>query len=77
MKQSQMHVKALKIYTAILLQFMISTIICAVGINVKQMWAYYFFYINHIGNPVIYYCFVPKFREGVKASARALCSQEG
>ena len=73
MKKSQMHVQALKIYTAILLQFMLSTLLCTVGyVVLHQRWMVYFFWINHIGNPVIYYCFVPKFKAGVKESARAL-----
>ena len=69
-----MHVRALKIYAAILLQFVMATLASSVmTVIFVERWALYFFYINHIGNPVIYYCFVPKFREGVKEIARALC----
>ena len=69
---TSMHVRAMKIYTAILLQFLLASIVSQLVITVfGQLWMVYFFYINHIGNPVIYYCFVPKFREGVKKHARA------
>ena len=58
-KHAQMHVQALKIYTAILLQFMLSTLLCTVGwVIFHERWMVYFFWINHVGNPVIYYCFV-------------------
>ena len=76
-KKSQMHVQALKIYTAILLQFAFSTMLCLVALALRvHVWMVYFFWINHIGNPVIYYCFVPKFREAAKKSARALCRRK-
>ena len=72
-KKRRIHVEAMKIYTAILLQFLLASIVSTVGIVIfKKIWMGYFFYINHIGNPVIYYCFVPKFREGVKECARTL-----
>ena len=71
--KSQMHVQALKIYTAILLQFLISTLLCIIGFVIfHQRWMIYICWINHIGNPVIYYCFVPKFREGVNGISRKL-----
>ena len=69
------HVRALNIYmyTAILLQFAVVSLISTIGSKVPGLsWLSYVVYIKNIGNPVIYYCFVPKFREGVKASARAL-----
>ena len=76
--KGRMHVQALKIYSAILLQFMLSTLFCVVGdVVFNQRWVVYVFFFNHIGNPVIYYCFVPKFRESVKASARFLCHSQG
>ena len=71
--KSIMHKQALKIYTAILVQFMIFTLLCVIGdVVFYQRWAVYFFFFNHIGNPVIYYLFVPKFRDGVKENARKL-----
>ena len=73
----KMHVQALKIYTAILLQFMLSTLLCTVGwVIFHERWMVYFFWINHVGNPVIYYCFVQKFREGVKESVRQLLQRK-
>ena len=72
---TSMHVRALKIYTAILLQFMFASVVTNVGVTVfDYRWMCYFYFVNHIGNPVIYYCFVPKFREGVKASAGGWCN---
>ena len=70
----RMHVQALKIYIAILLQFILSSILSTMGcIIFERYWMLYFFYFNHVGNPVIYYCFVAKFREGVKKSAKTMC----
>ena len=72
-----MHVQALKIYMAILLQFLLANAISLVGISVfGQLWMAYFFYINHIGNPLIYYVFVPKFRESTKAAVCELCRRK-
>ena len=72
-KKSQLHEQALKIYTAILLQSMMSTLLSMVGYVLFDLhWMLYFFWINHIGNPVIYYLLVPKFRAGVKESVRVL-----
>ena len=63
----RMHVTALMIYTAIFLQHLLAALLSNVMFSViNRRWAFYFFYINHIGNPVIYYALVPKFREGVK-----------
>ena len=72
-----MHVQALKIYTAILLQFMIASVIALAGISLfNERKLVYLFSTNNIANPLIYYCFVQKFREGVKESARALCRRK-
>ena len=68
---SHLHVQALKIYTAILLQFLLASIVSFAGLVIfDKIWMAYFFFINHTCNPAIYYCFVPKFREGVKTRAR-------
>ena len=57
----------LKIYAAIFAKFVFSVLVSGVLINVlMQRWASYFFFITHIGNPVIYYCFVPKFRAAAR-----------
>ena len=75
--KARLHVQALKIYTTILLQFLLAYIASVALIVIfGQLWMGYFIYINHTCNPIIYYCFVPKFREGVKTSARALCRQQ-
>ena len=72
-KKRQLHIQALMIYSAILLQFVLATMISSVGIVLfKQRWMVYIYFLNHIGNPVIYYSFVPKFREGVKEGVLAL-----
>ena len=68
---TSMHVRALKIYTAILLQLILASGFSMLAGLIGRRWMAYVFFINHIGNPVIYYCFVPKFREGVKKYTRA------
>ena len=76
-KKRRLHVEAMKIYTAILLQFLLVYVIGGAGVVFfDKMWMAYFSYINHIGNPVIYYCFVQKFRDGIKESAGALCRRK-
>ena len=73
-KRRSMHIQALKIYAAIFVQFVLCIVVSGVLINIlKQRWTSYFFFINHICNPVIYFCFVPKFREGVCDVKRKLC----
>ena len=71
-KTNSMHVQALKIYTAVLLQFLLSNLLVVSAIVLcGKRWMLYFFFINHIGNPVIYYCFVGKFREGIHQALRS------
>ena len=75
--KTEMHVQAFKIYMAILIQLFASPVVSNTGLLIiGSSWPLYFYFINHIGNPVIYYCFVPRFRDGVKASARALCHRK-
>ena len=60
------HIQALKIYTAIFVQFLFAIVVSGVLIGIlKQRWTCYFFFINHVGNPVIYYCSVRRFKVGV------------
>ena len=71
-KTNSMHVQALKIYTAISLQFLLLNLLVLGAVLIwRQLWMPYFFFINHIGNPVIYYCFVRKFREGLHQALRS------
>ena len=61
-----MHIQALKIYTSIFLVFLIANSTIIVATTLVSPWVAYGYYINHTVNPVIYYCFVPKFRNSVK-----------
>ena len=66
-----LHVRALMIYVAVLIQMLVAISLSAIGILlIGKQWMVYFIYLNHIGNPVIYYCFVPKFRKAAKERAR-------
>ena len=70
---TKIHIQALKIYTAILLQFLLAAVVSSILVIVLDNdWMSYLFFVNHIGNPVIYYCSVPKFREGVSTSVRQI-----
>ena len=71
-RKRAMHVRALKIYTAIFLVFVLTNSM-AVALNLLKIT--YFVYVYHIkflANPVIYYCFVEKFRNSVKEYWRRL-----
>ena len=67
-----MHIQALKIYASIFLAFLIANSILIVAAVLVSPWAAYGYYINHTVNPVIYYCFVEKFRKSVKKYWRRL-----
>ena len=71
-KKRAMHVQALKIYTSILLLFFVANL-ASITIGLFDMkWMTYVYYVNHTANPLIYYCFVEKFRQGVKEYWRRL-----
>ena len=61
-----MHVQAIKVYSSIFLLFTLSLAAIVIILwSANPAWAYVYF-LNHTGNPIIYYVFVPKFRETVK-----------
>ena len=60
-----MHIQALKIYTSIFLAFIAAYLMFMVSIFSLSVWPGYGYYVNHTVNPVIYYCFVEKFRNNV------------
>ena len=65
-QQRAMHIQALKIYTSVFLLFFVSYFSLVIWRAFDMKWMIYFYYINHTLNPVIYYCFVEKFRTSVK-----------
>ena len=65
-QQRAMHIQALKIYTSVFLLFFVSYFSLVIWRAFDIKWMIYFYYINHTLNPVIYYCFVEKFRTSVK-----------
>ena len=68
----KMHVQAIKIYTSIFLLFTLSLVSLLIIIESNNpSWTYAYF-LNHIGNPIIYYVFAPKFREKVNTYCRRL-----
>ena len=71
-KKRAMHVQALKIYTAIFLVFALTNAM-AVALNMLEITYFvYVYHMKHLANPVIYYCFVNKFRNSVKEYWRRL-----
>ena len=67
-----MHIQALKIYTSILLLFVLTNL-ASIGIGLLELrYMTYVYYLNHTANPLIYYCFVAKFRTSVKEYWRQL-----
>ena len=69
---TEIHIKVLKIYTAISLIFILSFSFLFLVLITGQTLAAYGYFINHISNPVIYYMFVDKFREQVRKYWRKL-----
>ena len=65
-KKRAMHIQALKIYTSIFLVFVGANAAATVVALRDVKWLSYIYCINHMANPVIYYCFVEKFRKRVK-----------
>ena len=61
-----MHAQALKIYTTIFLVFLVANGVVYFVISNGFLWLIYVYFINHTVNPVIYYCFIEKFRQSVK-----------
>ena len=61
-----MHIQALKIYTSIFLIYLVAYLMIIASGALQSPWLAYGYYINHTVNPVIYYCFVEKFRNSVK-----------
>ena len=57
-----MHIKVLKVYSAITVVFVLSYAFMAVSAILQIPWPIYLYQINHVSNPVVYYFFVDKFR---------------
>ena len=67
-----MHVQAMKIYTSLFIVFLVSFWPLVAASQMQNKLIGYLYYINHTANPVIYYCFVEKFRHSVKEYWRRL-----
>ena len=70
-KKRAMHIQALKVYASIFAAFIVAYSFSVAEAVTQSQWLGYGYYINHTINPVIYYCFVEKFRNSVKE----YCSQ--
>ena len=68
----KMHVQAIKVYSSIFLLFALSLVSLLVLIQLRIGILAYVYSLNHTGNPIIYYVFVPKFRETVNAYCKNL-----
>ena len=69
-QKNQQHKKIIKMYFAVVALFLVSflpIIVLAVFTQESNTWLSYFYHLNNVGNPVIYYAFSDKFREEVKA----------
>ena len=71
-KRRATHVQALKIYTTIFLWFVITNSAINFVVSNGIVWLLYVCFVNHTINPVIYYCFVEKFRQSVNEYWRRL-----
>ena len=70
-----MHVQAMKIYTSLFVVFLISFWPLAAAAQMQDKMIGYLYYMNHTVNPIIYYCFVAKFRQSVKEYWRRLTAR--
>ena len=68
----KMHVQAIKVYSSIFLLFTLSLVSLVMIILTHISVFAYVYSINHVGNPIIYYVFVPKFREAVNGYCKYL-----
>ena len=68
----KMHVQAIKVYSSIFLLFTLSLVSLVLVMRTNILAFAYVYSINHIGNPIIYYVFVPKFRETVNTYCKNL-----
>ena len=74
-KKRAMHIQALKIYTSILFAFFVANLAAAAVALFDMKWMMYVCYVNYTANPLIYYCFVEKFRNSVKEYWRRLIAR--
>ena len=74
-KRRAMHIQALKIYTSILFAFFVANLAAAAVALFDMKWMMYVCYVNYTANPLIYYCFVEKFRNSVKEYWRRLIAR--
>ena len=68
----KMHVQAIKVYSSIFLLFTVSLFSLVMIILTNSLVLAYVYSLNHVGNPIIYYVFVPKFREAVNRYCKTL-----
>ena len=61
-KPREVHIKALRLYVAVLALFVLSNVPNVFHMLTGFRFLNYFFYVNCIGNPVVYYIFNEKFR---------------
>ena len=71
-KVTAIHIKTLKLYVAILTLFLISVVGSSVTIAYDSTWAIYVYYSSSVGNPIMYYVLVEKFRTEVKSYCNKL-----
>ena len=71
-----MHVQAMKIYTSLFVVFLISFWPLVAAARMHNKLIGYLYCMNHTLNPVIYYCFVEKFRRSVKEYWRQLTRRQ-
>ena len=66
------HVKALRLYAAVLALFVIAYVPTSIGGLIDERRLHYLFMLNGIGNPVVYYMLNDEFRNEVKKLAQKL-----
>ena len=64
-KPREAHVKALRLCAGVLALFVLANVPSVALTMTSLRFLNYFFYINCIGNPVVYYMFNEKFRDEV------------
>ena len=75
--RTMQHVKTLKLYVAVLMLYLISFVPLIVEIMTHGagIGLIYFYYLNNVCNPVIYYIFISRFRRDVKALLKICLSK--
>ena len=71
-KATAVHIKTLKLYGAILALFLFTFSAGTTLITLESAWPGYLYYVSNIGNPLVYYVFIEKFRNSAKFYCRKL-----